>query len=224
MLKNYLRNIAIGVFVIGTVLLIMAYAKRPVRPGSFVVTYVTTLESPDAAENGMRAVSVFTVSADGRWQQLEWGTARKLVQVADRNDVYRVDLDRQVLQYVGPNDNTLLPSSFWRDATRTEMIAGIKAYVYRTETPDGDIIETTSAPEMGHHKLKSIIYKRPYRQTCEAVSVQFRPVSDAEVAIPQLPIKFDEVEADIERMRQFGGLSPDFESAVQAAKARLKPE
>lgn len=223
MLKNYLRNIAIVVFVIGTVLLIMAYAKRPVRPGSFVVTYVTTLESPNTAENGMRAVSVVTVSTDGRWQQLEWGTARKLVQVADQKDVYRVDLDRQVLQYVGPNETRVLPSPIWADATRTEMIAGIKSYVYRTEIPDG-YFETGYAPEMGRHKLKWIIDKQPYRQTCQAVSVQFRPVSDAEVAIPQLPIKFDEVEAEIEGMRKSGGLSPDFESAVQAAKARLKPE
>lgn len=224
MLKNYFRIIAVVVFVIGTVLLITAYTKQPIRPGSFVVSYVTTIESQDA-QNGMRALSIITVSADGRWRDVEWGAARKLVQVADKNDVYRVDFEGQVLQYAGPNDASSLPSPFWREATRTEMIAGIKAYVFRTETPDG-YAESAYAPEMGRHTLRWSVSKEEahLRQTTEAVSVQFRPVDDVEVAVPHLPIKFDEVEADMEAMRKGGALSPDFESAVQSAKARLKPE
>jgi hypothetical protein len=223
--KRYFQIIAVVIFLAGAVLLSIAYAKHPAprKLQPFVATYITTLETQDA-QNGQSALAVRAVTGDGRWRETRWREAGKVVEMADANGVYSLD-DGQGLQYTGPNSQDEISPDRFAQATRTEMVAGLKAYIFRTDNPDG-YIEYYYVPEMGSHHIKAVIYNASthYKYVREAIAIQFRSVSDDEVAVPKLPVKFDDIEKHMEAMRQSGALNPDFEAAVQTAKARMQTQ
>lgn len=225
-MKNSFRIVAVVIFLAGVVLLSIASAKheRAQKLQSFVATYVTTLETQDA-RNGQSELAVRAVTGDGRWREVRWRNEGKVVQLADKENVYEVEGGEVGLQYVGPNSDEIFSNERLSRATRTEMVAGIKAYVFRNENPDG-YIEYYFAPEMGSHHIKAVIYKAAshYKYIREAVAVQFRPVSDEEVAVPKLPVKFDNIDKEIDAMKKSGTVDTDFEETVQKAKNRAKAQ
>lgn len=224
-MKTYIRIFAVVVFVSGAAVFAITHAKhsgsQKLQP--FVATYVTTLETQDS-RNGRSELAVRLATGDGRWREVQWSDRGRSVQLADDNGVYEAERDGRALQYVGPSSDDVVDASDLAKVTRTETVAGITAYVFRTDNPDG-YIEYYFAPQMGRHHIKAVIFKGPhYKYTREAVSVQFRPVSDEEVAVPNLPIKFDNVDKQVDAMKKSGALSPVFEQAVQSAKQRATRE
>jgi hypothetical protein len=68
---------------------------------------------------------------------------------------------------------------------RTEQIVGLTAYVFRQDIGNGQTVETWRAPETGPIFLKQIVESAGGDTlVTEAVSLEFREVSDAEL-VPQ---------------------------------------
>lgn len=100
---------------------------------------------------------------------------------------------------------------------REEFVAGLKTYVHRAVHADGSgaWIENFYAPETGLTALKTVMHHGDGAEyVIEAINVQFRDVSDEEVALPNLPIRFDSAEQMVKDSR----LNGNAEAADQLAK------
>ncbi|MEP6637376.1 MAG: hypothetical protein ABJB97_11680 [Acidobacteriota bacterium] len=80
------------------------------------------------------------------------------------------------------------------DFVREETILGMKAYVIHQKTSMG-FVEAAYSPILGSAPLFDRWLEGDIEETREAVSIQFRPVSDDEVAVPNLPVRFDRATA-----------------------------
>lgn len=197
-LTRFGKIIAVLMFVIGVSLYLnKVMAGKPVKnvPRSFVATYTVT-NVQNGAEPVVSEIQIHTVKSTGDYKftsyDVKTGATRNLIAAGD--SVYEIKADG--IRYSGiawteEMREKMRSSQFLRSSpqfVREETVAGMRTFVLRGEG-SGDWIEKYYAPETGGTALKTVMNTNNggYRIT-EAINVQFRDVSDDEVALPNLPI------------------------------------
>ena len=210
------KIVAVLVFAVGLVLFIQSgIATQAKASKSFVVTYkVSNIEAD--AKPVVEEIRVKSVKATGEYKQTFYylQSGRTAEYVATQDSVYEVKTDS--LQYFGKALSPELNNNFRSPAflknhpnfSREEKICDLTTYVLHTQ--DGDAwIESYSAIETGNTPLETVLYHGNGGYTViEAVSVQFRDVSDDEVRLPDLPVKFNKAEQKVDEYRNGGAVGP----------------
>jgi hypothetical protein len=220
---NLMKKLAIMVFVCGAAVLGLAHAQKGLgkkAPEGFVMTYITRRVTQDA-NNGRNELAVRMVGANGRWKETRWRDTGKTETVSDGTSVYKYSEKKATLDYAGPEGKGEPPREIPKYASSTGMMLGVKVYTVRNEQGDGSYIENTYSLETGVHCLKMVVYiaRSGETTTVEAVSLQFRPVKDEELALPNLPGSFTNAERELEEMRNSGNDVDYLEEGIKAAKA-----
>jgi hypothetical protein len=84
---------------------------------------------------------------------------------------------------------------------RTENVLGYKAFVLRLGE-DSDYVELWLVPEFGSVPVKEVVYKMGYfDRIVEAIRINYEDVSDAEVSIANQPVKTNQAEKRIEKIK-----------------------
>ena len=192
---------AVTMLVVGAVCINARSKQKDNKPESFVITFrVTTVRQgrPTTvglivhADNGKGGIRETRVLDDGT------GTLRSQTRLVDNIAAYNLEGDH--LEYIVATGeeraqgerNARLAS--WAasspDFVREDTWLGMKAYVVRQKI-QGGFIESWYSPLLGRLALFDKQVEADVEITREAVSIQFRPVSDDEVAVPDIPIRFD---------------------------------
>lgn len=171
---------------------------EPAQP--FVVKYLESRVSPD----GKRVIGgrrTRCVKASGEWRETTYGpdgdeamleaSKRTVVYGGDADGVYGRNTDSESRRYVSPAaDEKML--RFFRshhslrnnpEFVRTEEIAGVKAYVLRTEINDPanakEWVEESFSPRTGFNPLRTIIHLKDGSEVrLEAMSIEFKEVPE----------------------------------------------
>lgn len=203
-------------------------ANRMNAPRSFVVQYVAS-RSDDRGSLIPYEYRVRAVSSNGGWKETRYSfDGRVSTWGADNTGMYAVsgsaknyygESNSEVLRRWLPSAEDLKKSPQF---ARTDVIAGLKVYVLRTENGD----ETSYSPETGAASLKEVIAAQRGTDSIlhqlEALKVEFRELSDSETQLPDLPLKYDIAEQRVKAMRD-SGLSEaanSLEQAISKFKAR----
>lgn len=166
----------------------------------FVVKYIESRVSPD----GTRIIAgqrTRYVKANGEWRVTTYGpgghepslqaSKESVVYAGDANGVYARNTDSDSRRYVSPAADEKMVRFFRShhylrnnpEFVRTEEIAGVKAYVLRTEIKDPanskEWVEESYSPRTGFNPLRTIIHLRDGSQLrIEAVSIEFTEVPE----------------------------------------------
>ena len=222
-----MKKLAVVVFVFGAAVLSLAYAQKGLgnkAPEGFVITYVTR-RATDNANNGRNELAVRMVGTNGRWKETSWRDTGKTETVSDGTHVYSHSEKKSTLDYVGSlglGEGKGEPvSEIPGNASNTGMMLGVKVYSIRNEQSNGSYIETTYSLETGAQALRIVVYFPGAGEvfTREAVALQFRPIKDEELAMPDFPINFSKAERELEEMRNSGNEVDYLEEGIKAAKA-----
>jgi hypothetical protein len=103
---------------------------------------------------------------------------------------------------------------------RTEQLLGLTTYVIKDPNPVWDI-EVNYAPETGATPLKHVIHANSgdgesFVEVKEAVNLEFRDLSEDEVKLPDLPVRFEVAEQKAKDLKAAGQLERA-DSLLQAA-------
>ena len=224
------KIVAVVVFAVGSSLFINAAITNQTRPQkSFVITYkVSRLETNSTPV--VEEIRVQTVKATGEYKLTTYYLASGKMRdyVATQDSVYEIKSDS--LQYFGKALPPELRKNFQSMAflkshpnfSRVESVCGLTTYVLHTQ--DGDEwIEGYSATETGNIPLKTVLYHGNGSYTAiEAISVQFRDVSDDEVGLPDLPVRFDEAENRVNEYINGGAVGASDKLREQVDKQKQK--
>jgi hypothetical protein len=205
---------AVLVFAVGLILFIQAgIATQAKASKSFVVTYkVSNIEADNKPV--IEEIRVQSVKATGEYKMTIYylPSGKTAEYIATQDSVYEVKTDS--LQYFGKALSSELNNNFRSAAflkthpnfSREEKICDLTTYVLHTQ--DGDAwIEGYSAVETGNTQLKTVLYHGNGSYTViEAISVQFRDVSDDEVRLPDLPVKFNKADQRVDEYRNGGAV------------------
>lgn len=218
-----MKKLAITVFVCGAAVLGLAYAQKGLgkkAPEGFVMTYITRRATKDA-NNGRNELAVRMVGTNGRWKETAWRETGKTETVSDGTSVYTHSEKKATLDYAAPEGKGEPLREISPYASSTGMMLGVKVYSVRSQQDDGSYIEGTYSLETGPHSLKVVMYMAASGNTVttEAVSLQFRPIKDEELALPDFPISFANAERELEELRNSGNEADYLEEGIKAAKA-----
>lgn len=241
-LKTVSKLIAIVVFITGAALLISATVKKRqdkeiAKAAPFALTYQVTKTEPgkapvviglivqiDNGKGGMKHVR-FLDNGDGNAIREEiFYDATASYKVRDGYLEY-VD-SREGFAEVDQNAR----SSTWATSSSTflreETILGMKAYVVHQETPDG-YWEGAYSPLLARTPLRDREVVNGVETVREATAVQFRPVSDEEVAAPNLPVRFEKALRFAELFRASGDaanveVADKFTARMNVAREKLR--
>jgi len=198
------KLIAVAMLIVGSVLFIDARNKRDKAKGeSFVLTYRVTRVEPNKSPEVVGTV-VYVENAKGDVKQtrcLDRGPGTP-VQIQTRyvDEVAAYNLEGDHLEFIESTGESYQQSRqsahsaslFTSSPTfvREDTFLGMKVYFLRQPIGDG-VVETMYSPSLGLVPVWDRRTEGAVETIREAVSIQFRPVSDEEVATPALPIKFD---------------------------------
>ena len=237
-MKNRIGRVAwiivVLVFAAGVAVFANAiHAARSAEPKSFVVTY---LVSNNGAPTSIRTEFV---KATGEWKSTAYGLGsvgtRTLVgTVAAQYEIGTVSIDFLTsadVEQVRNLEKAFRTIAFHKnhpDFVREEYVAGLKTYVHRGVEPDGSgaWVENFYAPETGLTSLKTVMHHSEDSEfVIQAISVQFREVLDYEVALPNLPVKFDKAEQVVEDSRRANPqVADELTSQIERAKQKHKSQ
>ena len=187
--------------------LIKRERAKPEKPVPFVVTYQHYRRTQDSVTPTGMTVKV--VNAERAWREVTFyaGGART-EDGSDGVSCFKVSGDS--LQYQ-QEDNTFTGQFNSEVAlrnnpefVRTETVAGLTTFVLRSRENDGFWFEQYYSPKTGGLVLKLVVHDTVSERITEAVSVQFRDVSDQEVSLPPLPVRFDDAERSVDQFRSAG--------------------
>ena len=211
------KIVAVLTFVVGLSLFINAMAKRPASPRSFVVTYNQT-EKDTNGKAVVKAIEVRVVKATGEQKYTTYkfvsGITRTTVSTLE--DIY--EIKPESLEYYNSMEGWDRIDQAFRSAivhkshpefVREEQVAELNTYVHRVGKPDSNSwVETFYATETGATPLKTVIHNDSGSEIMiEAINIQFREVSDEEVRLPDLPVRFDKAEKLVNEYRDMGNMS-----------------
>ncbi|HXG64094.1 MAG TPA: hypothetical protein VNO70_03245 [Blastocatellia bacterium] len=211
------KMVALLIFLCGLTLfsVSMIQSKRaetiaPKTPRSFVVHYLAS-----RADNGgplkPYEYRVRAVNSMGEWKETRysfdgkvstWGAAKDGLQIISGNSrQYYGEYNPEVAKTAMRSEEVLKKHP---QLTRIEEIAGLKTYILRNEYGD----EAGYSPETGVTTLKEVARSGPGSDTIihlqEALNVEFRELSENEVRLPDLPIRFDLAQQKAQALRAAG--------------------
>lgn len=218
-----MKKLAIMVFVCGAAVLGLAYAQKGLGKKAsegFVITYITRRSTQDA-NNGRNELAVRMVGTNGRWKETRWRNSGKTETASDGTNVYTHSEKKATLDYAVPEGKSEPPREIPEYASSTGTMLGVKVYSVRNQQDDGSYIESTYSLETGSHCLKTVVYMVASGETVavEAVALQFRPIKDEELTLPNFPISFANAERELEQMRNSSNDVDYLEEGIKAAKA-----
>jgi hypothetical protein len=202
-LRIFAKLIAVLVFAFGVITFINAQLRSTKdQPKSFVVTYIIT-----RSENGQTPVvtgtTVKLVNADGEWKQTK---VRKLddeyheqvsVRFLDKSAPYKLEAGR--LEYVGGTaENEIGRDRIARTPewitqspmfNRESTMLGLNVYLTHQDLSDG-WVEQAFSPLTRSTPLLFREHHGNVETTEEAVSIQFRDVSQDEINPPRAVFKW----------------------------------
>lgn len=203
-----LRIIALIIFLAGATLLtgsiVRSQKAKATKPMPFVVQYLAY--RPD--KNGSLEVYEFrvrAVSQTGEWKETRYSTYGKASTWGAQNDgLFTVNEDSR--QFYGEFDPELARTAMRSEdelknspqLAGTEEIAGLNTYILRINDAG---LEANYSPKTGMTSLKEVLRDRQTNAVLylqEAVSIEFRNLSEEEIKLPQLPVRFDLVNHRIE--------------------------
>lgn len=236
-LMQIYKAIAVAAFVLGGAYYVYVAtsgrAKPTVtqsgQPTSFVLTS-KTFKVKSGIEGAVEQIRVQTVKATGEHKLSVYhlATGKTEEYFATQEAIYEVKPDS--LQYSGPAlpqfmSTQLRSAEFLRSSASfkgEEKICGLTAYVRRTQEAQG-WIEIHNAPETGAIPLKTAVCSKDGScDIIEAISVQFRDISDDEVKLPSLPVRYDQAERKAQTYRQVGavGTADNLQRGIEADRQR----
>ncbi|MGA9773076.1 MAG: hypothetical protein WBV94_28860 [Blastocatellia bacterium] len=181
---------------------------------SFIVQYVVS-DSEDTNPPVPQEYRIRAVNSTGEWKETRYSFDGKVSTLgASGEGVYIIT--GKARQYYGKNAPDMIRNT-WRseeDLTgdqqfiRTENLAGVKTFVLKQDLGNMES-ETNYALETGLTPLKTVIRAKPETgkkllNVTEAVNIEFRELSDKEVQLPDLPVRFDLVEEKIQSLLAAG--------------------
>jgi len=210
-------------------------SKEPVakivEPRSFVIHYLLS-RSRDENPPKPYGYEIRSVSSSGEWKETKYlfdGAVSTLG--ATRDGLYSMVGDSK--QYYGvydlekarsiPTDETSLRSD--PAFTRVEQLLGLTTYVAVHRNGKEAELEVSHAVETGITPLKVIIRGNreggsKYHDVKEAINIEFRNLSDDEIRLPNLPIKFELAEQRYRLLKNAGHIHQA--DILQEAMGRLK--
>jgi hypothetical protein len=207
---------------------------KPARP--FVITYLAS-RSVDGEALKPYELQIRAVKSTGEWKETRYSfDGQKTTWGATADAQYVVSGDsRQFLKDNRAENEALFRSSSalktHQQFIRSEVVAGLTTYVLRAEN-GGMVGEMSYSPECGHTPLRIHLQNKnteggetgKFEVVVEALSVEFRDVSEEEVGIPDLPTRFDKAEQKVETLKA-AGLTQQAESLnriIHQAKSEMK--
>jgi|GEM_PF-2029448 len=187
--------------------LIKRERAKPEKPVPFVVTYQHYRRTQNSVTPTGMTVKV--VNAERAWREVTFYTGgARTEDGSDGESCFNVSGDS--LQYQ-QEDNTFTDQFNSEVAlrnnpefVRTETVAGLTTFVLRSRENDGFWFEQWYSPKTGGLALKLVVHDTMSERITEAVSVQFRDVSEQEVSLPPLPVRLDDAEKEVLRLRSGG--------------------
>jgi len=220
---TYVRITAGLLALIGSVWLVLslrqAQALKMIMPKDAVVLSRDVFYPADKSRAPKeRATRQRWIRADGAWKEVR--TERSPVEGDGRLIVF-VSINipqgrfahisaRDEVEFDGhftPLDERYLSAQFLRsskDFVREDKLLGYTAYVWRSGRSEQNYSEQWFVPEVSGIPIK-FLYKNGRGETVtEPITVEFRKVADADLAIPNLPIVFNKINKDIENLEKVG--------------------
>lgn len=220
---RYVRITAGLLALIGSIWLALslrqAQALKMTMPKDVVVLSRDVFYSADKSKAPKeRATRQRWIRADGAWKEVR--TERSPVEGDGRLMVF-VSINvpqgrfahisaRNEVEFDGhftPLDVRYLSAQFLRsskDFVREDKLLGYTAYVWRSGQFEQNYSEQWFVPEVSGIPIK-FVYKNGQGETVtEPITVEFKKVTDADLAIPNLPVVFNKINNDIEKLEKAG--------------------
>jgi len=190
-----LQILAVLVFTVGMVLYAIARAPEQKNyPGSFTATFkVTRIEGKAAPV--VEEMQVLVVRSTGEYKATKYylksGAVKEVFGTSDFIYLANKGSLKQSGNALPADLRQRFHSAQWHkthpEFNREETICGLTAYVHRVEDSNG-VVERWFAPETGSIALKTILGWEGEQIIVEAISVQFRDVTEDEIKQPDLPV------------------------------------
>jgi hypothetical protein len=209
---RYIRIVVVLLLVILAGLFAGRYAVNKkavaaVEPKDCVLLFRETLFPADKTQP-VRELSVRErwVRKDGSYKEFRWDKEfpRTVINMNIPEGRFIFNEQAKLGDYEGHfthNHDVLTPESLRNSADfiRTDQLLGFTAYVWRK-----DKIEQWFVPEFGPVAAKTMLYSSLGVQIIEPFNVQFRPVTDVELAKPDLPVRLAPFQRFINKLRDNG--------------------
>lgn len=228
----------LGLFVAASWQVMSAREVQTAKPQGFVVQYLssrsTTNDKPIAYEYSVRMVT-----ADGDWKETRYAldkvaepstsgaTREGMFFVRDGSRQYYGEHNQEFAKYGMRSAEKLQASPQFN---RCEEIAGLKGYVLRIDDPNVKTeieTEVTSAPETGVTPLKIVTRTKPGSRkllihVVEAIGIEFKEPTAEEMALPELPVRFDLAEQRMKALKKAGlqERAEQIERAIERLRSR----
>ena len=216
-----LRIISLILFVCGVTLftgsVIKARKAKNLAPRSFVVQYLVSRSENNNALTPCE-YRVRWTSSTGEWKETRysfkdgkvstWGGAGDgLYLISGNSRQYFGDNNLESARVAMRSAEGFKSSPTFK---RTEQLLGLTTYVLKDPNPVWDI-EVNYAPETGPTSLKHVIHANSgdgesFIEVKEAINIEFRDLSEDEVKLPDLPVRFDIAEQKAKDLKAAGQL------------------
>jgi hypothetical protein len=213
-----LRTLALATFLCGCVLLGISLIKvnkakavesEPTTVRSFVMQSLVS-QSENGASLTPIGFYIRAVSSTGEWKETRYSFDGKVSALVGAKDGLYV-INENSKQLYGESNPELFRSAMRSEEKLqrspqfigTDEVAGIKTYVLRHKMGD----EGHYSPLTGATPLKLVFrasLEGPPVRVIEALSVEFRPVSEEEVSAGDLPVELDVIRERVESLKRAG--------------------
>ncbi|MDX2041979.1 MAG: hypothetical protein SF097_12055 [Acidobacteriota bacterium] len=215
---KYLRAISLSVVLVTMILFLAEYAVRKgdarqyIPRGYQVIT--KTSWHPVGMPPVLNSIDVRWVNSEGEWKRISYPASGKSPKVllSSKSGVFRVNVQAEELQllreYSDPNiklrsvEGIKSIPGFHRE----DSLLGYKTYVIKKIIggKDNVSVEFHISPEVGHIPLKAIIHRDAGDAVTEAISLTYMDVGADVISKPDLPVKLDFLNREIERYDEKG--------------------
>jgi len=224
--KNYFKFIAVGLFLLGTVSLVVGYSFNYLNiqasnlSSGFKVTYHQTGENSDSSGRLLQAIIERQQQSNGEWKEtvlwfdLDGKTVVKKTEkyAINGRGLYKVDEQNKRLVFLGlrpevpvvpaPEDLRKNP-----DFVREDSILGYQTFVSRQAFDESNFTEVYAAPSLQGVPLKIIIGSGESKTIIEAVKVEPEDkIISTSMETPNYPISYESFEKGIKSMERGGNV------------------
>jgi len=201
--------------------------KSPTVSRSFVVQYLLS-HTDNGGGLTPYEYDARAVGSTGEWKETRYSFKGSVSTWGGTSDgLYTVS--GALKQYLGDYNLESARAGTWTEQeftsspqfVRSEELLGLRTFVMKDAAGDMEI-EINSSPETGITPLKKVIRSRSgdgndFVDVKEAISIQFRDLSEDEVRLPDLPVRFDIAEEKARSLKAAGQYerSEALEQAIQ---------
>jgi len=218
---KYVRITTVALALIGSIWLALsllkAQALKATMPKDVVVLSRDVFYPADKSQAPKeRATRQRWIRADGAWKEVR--TERSPVEGDGRLVVF-VSINapqgrfahintRNEVEFDGhftPIDGRYLSVEFLRsgkDFVREDELLGYAAYVWRSGQSEQSYSEQWYVPEVSFIPIKFVHKNGRGETVTEPITAEFKKVTDADLAVPNLPVVFNKINNDIESLEK----------------------